>query len=78
MNRQECGKYMPRAKRKCRLLAGHRGCCRNQSVWYCDTCNKPRTGFPAATEPEAGVVSCFMCMLPDNKYYGIIPGRRKQ
>ena len=71
-----CRHWMPRAKKTCLLLKGHKGCHRNASVWYCDTCNEPRTGFPAGRDSEAGVVSCFMCMLHDLKYMGQVKRRK--
>jgi hypothetical protein len=70
-----CGHFMPRADTKCRLLAGHRGCHRAR-VWYCDGCGKPQAGFPAVRSEEYGD-HCFMCCLPERKYWGLIPARKQ-
>ena len=71
-----CGHWMPRAKTTCLRQEGHRGAHRAK-VWFCDGCDKPQIGFPAAKDNEAGVWMCFMCQLDDAKYYGLIPKRKR-
>jgi hypothetical protein len=56
----------------CRLDAGHRG--RHASVvWFCDYCDKPRRGTPAAQtydrDGENLVSVCWPCHHKDNRAY---------
>jgi len=71
MPKTVCGKWMSRANKPCLLLVGHKGHCRHDSVWYCESCSKPRTGFPAARDPDIGWF-CFMCQLDTLKHYGMV------
>jgi hypothetical protein len=57
-----CRKEMRNGK-LCRLMEGHKGSHRHDSIWYCDGCGLPRSGtVTARTKGDDSLSYCFVCV----------------